>query len=347
MLVAAVLWSPVLWDQLFRTGNLGKSFRWFRDARQGVHTVFDGVRVVLGQFGPAPGWVTGDRPVALITGETTLRSRLVAPVLLLPAAAALGIAIRRRDRTTLRLFAVLATGLTVGIVAVARTVGLLFEYRLQWTWVLAALTLFATLLGGWRALVARVPGAARVLVGLGLAAIVALAVANTVAALNADDQSGWESPHLDRVADQVAATLDPTAGQVVLRSRSGYGTWNQQGLLLALERKGFDARVPADDGNAFGAHRVRSPGPSQAELLVLTDTDVSDYRPQPGWKVLAYSGDGPRDATVRAITGNVRRQRELVEALRRGEIDSAEYERSRRALDRVTPHAVLVVATPR
>ncbi len=101
--VVVLAWALPVWDQLFGTGNLANLARWFRDGRDGVHTITEGARVVVAQFGYPPDWLTGTRRVSPFNGETLLRNQWLVPVLLAPFLLAVGVAWRRRELVMLRL----------------------------------------------------------------------------------------------------------------------------------------------------------------------------------------------------------------------------------------------------
>jgi hypothetical protein len=338
-----LLWLPALWDQRSGTGNLGLVWRWFREAREGTHTLTEGARIVLGQFAPAPDWITGTTRTSLFNGETTLRTDTLIPVLLVFVLAAAIVAWRRRDRTATHLMVVLGVGIATGIVAVARTIGVLYEYRLQWTWVLAALAAFATLLVAWRAVAEARPRTTRVVAPIVVAMLAILAITNSVDAADTGRPLDWVLPGLGRAADEAAATLDPDGGQVVIVGGEGTNSWPQQGLLLALERRGIDARVPNEISTTYGDHRVRAAGPVQARLRVLVGMELLGYRPTDDWEIVAYDGDRSLAATQRELRRIAARQPRLIERLQSGELTEAEYNRKRMRLEDITPDAVLVL----
>ena len=79
-------------------------------------------------------------PAARFIGETLFLNSAPLPVLLVPLAVAPVRAVAATGHAT-RPFslATVGLGLVVGVIAVARTVGIVYDYRLRWTWVLGML----------------------------------------------------------------------------------------------------------------------------------------------------------------------------------------------------------------
>ncbi len=339
----AVLWSPTVWDQLFGTHNLGLTLDWFRAAQEGTHTLADGAQIVLAQFAIVPDWVTGHFRTSLFNGETTLRATTRVPVLLLAVLGAILLAWRHRDRVSLRLLAVLTLGVGTGVVSVARTIGVLYEYRLQWTWVLGSLMAFAIALTVWRATLTTRPELGRVIalglvVGLG-----GLAVVNSAAATNTTRTVDWSNPRFATVAEQIGDILDRDGGQVVIEDGEGFNSWPQQGLLLALEREGFAARVPREISRTYGEHRIASPDPVQARVRVLSGTEIAEYHSSADWEILAFSGDDTIAGTQREIRRYMNRNQRLITQYLDQEISESAYSRARLRLESAKPDSVLVL----
>jgi hypothetical protein len=328
VLVLAVAWAPPLWDQVFGSGNLGNAVDWFARADAGAHTLAEGGRVVFGQFAAVPDWITGKRRIGAFGGETTLRHTTLLPLLLVPFVVAAIVAWRRRDRAIVRLAAVLALTLVASVISVARTVGTMYEYRLLWTWVLGALTGVVVAWTGWRIVVTRWPQAqTRMLVPLALLTLAVLCAVESVAAVRAGTPD-WDSPVTATVTGQLASRLDAGRGDVLLRSESAAGEGYLEGLLLALERRGIDARVAADPTARFGAHRVATDGPVEARLIVLADTDLDSFVRRPELELVAYAGRVPFDERVDAGRRAVAEQQRLLAAFHSGDLSADAFARA-------------------
>lgn len=341
----AVLWAPAAWDQLFGTGNLSSIVQWFRAAEEGTHTLAEGARVSLAQFALVPDWITGTRHVGLFTGETTLIDSAPPPVLLVTFAAAAFITWKRHDDLLGRLFVVLVVMVVTSVVTTARTVGVMYDYRLQWTWMLGALVAVAVVWTAWRVVVDRWPGVSRALIPVVLTALTALAVAQTADAIKTNDsQLGFAPPAAAAVID-AARALDPDGGPIVLAAGSQVSGWFLQGVLDKFEDLGFDARVLGDSGEAFGSHRVWDRQPAQARLRVFAGFDLAGYEPEPGWNIIGYAGPRPLAQEARASGRNAAEQQRLLESYQRGEIDLEAYGRRINQLGRTASIAVLIVRT--
>jgi hypothetical protein len=315
--VVAVMWAPPLWDQVLRTGNLGRVVDYFRESDEPVHTLADGGRIVFGQLSTPPDWLTGTRRTIGYGGETTLLRTTLWPVLLLPFAAALILAWRRRYDAVLRLGVVTAVALVVGVVAVSRTLGLMHEYRLLWTWITGMLVGVVILWVAWLVVAARWPEAPRrVLVPLGLVALAGLSVAQVVEIVQAGRPDIY-SPETEAVAERLAEQLDPDRGEVLVNSGSPHAGFYRQGVLNELERRGFDVRVVRELGDILGPQRVVHRDP-QTSLLVVTDGELRAALADPTLELVAYAG--PQ---------SVERRAELV---RRADVEQARI--SRRFRDR-------------
>ncbi len=336
-----VLWLPPLWDEVFGTGNLSTMVRWFNREADGVHSLSEGLRVTLAQFSSRPGWYTGGRPVNPFNGATLLLSAPLHPVLLVVVTAAIVVAARRRDRAVIRLAAVIGFMIAVSIVAIVRTIGTMYEYRLLWTWVVGALAGVIVVWVAWNLVAARWPSASTtVLVPITVVALLGLCIVQLVDVAQMAPPS-WESPDTDIVARKLASRLDRGAGEVVLTSRTAAGEWYLQGVLLALERRGFAARVPADPGHLYGDHRVAGDAPGATHLVVLAENDLQDYARQSGLELVAYSGAVSLDQRIELGRESEAKHLQLLRDLSAGLITPADFGRAYHAAN-VTSPAVAV-----
>ena len=262
--------------------------------------IAEGARIVGGQFAIAPDWVTGTRRIAF-DGSITLTHTTLVPVLLIPVVLAVVVAFRRRDRVARSLLVMLGVTVLAAVVSVARTSGTMYEYRLLWTWTLGALVTAAAAFALWRGNRSRLPGTARpVMIGVLLATLLGLAVAQTADALDTDRAYVWDSPEVAEAVARAEPHLQRDGGQLVFTSESFVGNWYQQGVALAFEHEGFDVRVPSDTADVYGRHRVRDPGPVQADLLVLANNEIAGFTGKPGYHVLGFGAQRSLPATARA-----------------------------------------------
>jgi hypothetical protein len=277
----ALVWAPPAVDVLLHSPNNARfTYEWFKAGDEGVHSLGDGWTVVTGQFGLPPEWLTSRR--AAPAGVSPFLRDPALPVLLVPVAAALVFLARRRPDGR-ALAAVLGATLALGVVAVARTVGPILDYRLLWTWMPPLLAFVAVVWAVWLAAAVRWGDRAdRVLTVAATAVLVAVTAVNVVTAAGAGTPHPDDSAMVRDLVPRVTAHLDPGGGAVVVSDPWTPGSWYGRALVLQLERRGFDARVPADKAAEFTRHLAADPGRVQARLLVFRDGSGAAVARVPG-----------------------------------------------------------------
>jgi hypothetical protein len=260
-LLLGALWLPPVADQIVhRPGNLAillETFRHPYDKRPSLSLAFDT-------------WVSHLDPIRLLTGDIHM---FMTPLHRLPGLLMLGVwlatvalACRQGDRTTLWLHAVVGLALVVGLVAVLRIFGLLFDYLTYWGWGTTSLLLLSIVwtLRPW------LTGRTAIAV-LGVC-VVGLSTAFSVDAAGTEPSGGEESR---TIAPLIAATVDR------LRSDpAGCGddcryllTWDDTtvignggaGIILALEHHGIDARAHPIQVDVMRS-RIINPAKADAEV---------------------------------------------------------------------------------
>lgn len=344
--VVVLAWALPVWDQLFGTGNFATTARWFRNAREGVHTIAEGVRVVVAQFGLPPDWLTGTRRVSSLNGETLLRTEWLVPILLVPFLLAIFLAWRRKESATLRLAAVTGVIGAVGIVAVARTVGTMYEYRMFWTWVFGALAATVVALTAWNEVRRRWPRTDGWITAIVLVGIAGLTVAQVVA-VHGVARADWDSPSVHDVVRRLVPRLERGTGQIVLESESADGEWYLEGILLDLAKRGFDVRVRSVGGGLYPEHLVLGSGPVQQRLLVLGGSDINRLGRERAGRVIAYSGPLPLRREIAMLRAHDVRANRLLKKLAAGAITKAEYQRAAAKLTIRSRAAVAILPLPR
>lgn len=272
--VAAVLWSPPAVDQLSHDpGNVTILLHSFSHPDEGYVGLGQALHLLVLQLDPTGGWLRG----------TEARAGLpVGGIALLGAWAASGIAARRAvPARWARLDAVLAVALVVGWLSISRIFGLPYVYLFKWTWVLTGLLVLATaahLLAGARArpaLPAWVGDGRLVQGGLaGLAVVGLVAGGLRFAATEVSSEQ-----HSDTIAGLIGPTtagLDPDARYLVTwRDPAGLGGVGF-GMLLELERRGFDVGVSEPSSAPGEPHRVRAPDEVDAVVHVVSGAPAID-----------------------------------------------------------------------
>jgi hypothetical protein len=290
--VAVVMWLPPVVEQATDAhGNMAKIVRWFRDPGEGARTLLEGWRVVADQHSVWPEWIVGQATLT-VTAEPVAVYEGVVPVLLLPVAAAIAVLWRRRGRAAQALAAVWLAASVIGVVATARTVGLLYAYRLHWAWVLGMLGGVFVLWWGWALATDRAPVAGRrAATGIALAALAVLGAVTSVRATEAEvpiEEASVLVADLVEPAEAAVREL-PGNGPVAVRMGTFGSTGVGLGLVAELERRGVDVIV---DIEGAGDHRLLAPGEEAVAILhVAIDADIVTAASVDGLELVAVVGD--------------------------------------------------------
>ena len=290
-----VLWLPPLIDQATNDpGNASMIVENFRHPSDDPVGLSAGAELVGVNLNVAN----------LLTGRDATTGSLVPAVALTAVwAVAAVVAVRLRHAALVRLHAVAGAALLLGVVSASRIWGELWYYLALWARGIAAFMVVATVWTFAAALAARPPSrgpAARFgadagrLARLGTGALVAVAVVWT--ALFTADATGAEPPAANQsrmlaglVPDVVGALAADTAGT---DGRAGryLVTWTDPvaigasgfGLLLELERQGFDVGVTENHARGAVEHRVLDPADATAEVHLSVGADVARWEDRPG-----------------------------------------------------------------
>ena len=289
------MWLPPVVEQLTHSpGNLGKIVTYFRHPPDAAHTLAEGYRVVASQFRPAPEWLMGAHKLNPFSGEPSSMVSTPFPLLFIPFAIAVFVLWRRKVSDGWRLGATVVAGLVLGVVAVARTIGPVYPYRLGFTWMLAMLAFVVVAWAGWTLISTH--DYQRRFRWVSIAAVVALTIVSGMSSVDAA-REGLPQPQERRfvaLLPHVRASLPRGDGAVIVRGTSFGASGYASGLVLALERDGVATRVDGNvDGQAYGSHRSYHGGPVRATLLVAADGDVDSLALRPDLRMIAYWGDSP------------------------------------------------------
>lgn len=300
--VLVVLWLPPIVEELRADhGNLSRIVEYFGEGEgeEQSRTLGDGITTVFHQLTLPPEWLTGDADLTPLSGEVDLELGTPWPLLLIPIGLATAWWWRRRDRSVLTLLALVGAGGVLSAVAVSRTLGPLYHYRLGWITVLAAIASLLVLSALWSAVTARWPERERrFLVPLSGLALAGLAVVGVPAFARAGPPLAEFSDGIGQLAPQVAAALPPGEGPVILRCDGDEGCGYLAGIVLWMERHGIHVQVD----NAVGVvasgspHRVYSGGPVRAVLHVRLDWQLYFRAREPDVEVLARIGEVPTES---------------------------------------------------
>ena len=332
--LGVVLWLPPVVDQLTNDpGNAAMIIESFREPSDDPIGLGAGGELVAVHLNP---W-------RFLAGQlATTGSVLPALGLLAAWAGAVVAAWRLRHAALLRLHAVVGAALVLALVSASRIFGELWYYLALWAWGICALVLVATVwsygalvasrqagqapaqasaperAAGGRGRVAAVLAdagrTARVATGALVAVLVVWTAMFTVDAADAEEPAVAQGRLLARLApDTVGSLAADTAGTGGRQGRY-LVTWTDPvaigatgfGLLLELERQGFDVGVPEVHGRGAVEHRVLDPADATAEVHLAVGGDIATSEDRPGAVRVAYA-DG-RSAEERARYDALRRQ---------------------------------------
>lgn len=259
--------------------------------------------MVTSQFGVPPEWLIDKEPApaVLLAGVSPFLSTARLPILLVVVGLALVALRRMRPEDGLTLAATLGAGLLLGIVAVMRTTGPIFDYRLNWTWVVPMVAFVTVAWTSWLAITRKWPDAgARVLTASAIAGLAVISVVNVATASRAatrHEESG------DLLAELTPQVLDALAGHdsVVAVSDVGpiAGRPLTRGLLLQLERHGIDTVIRADRASLGTPDQIRddtATSETPLRLYVAIGDEIEEVRSLPDAEVVAVASN----STVRA-----------------------------------------------
>ena len=293
--VLAVGWLPLAVDAVRNTpNNTTEIIRYFRHPDEPTQSLATGWRIMAGQFGGAPEWLTFKRTFSF-GGQSPFIAHAPLPWMLVLFIAA-GVVLWRRGVPGSRsLVATLAVTLAVGAAAVSRTVGGVFDYRLRWTYLPAMLAFVVVCWAGWTLAAERWPRAgARLLTPLALVVLGVLSIVNVVTAATAGTPQDDNSAAVAALTQQVLDHLPDDGGPVLIKDAYSSGAWHGRGIVLQLERRGIDVGVPENLANEYGRHRVLDDPPGTV-LVVTRDDYVDEVAAGAGMRQIAEWWARPRD----------------------------------------------------
>jgi hypothetical protein len=298
----AVMWLLPLYQQAARPkGNLTAAFRWFRGeggVDESPQTLRVGWRIVTSQLGVPPEWLSGSRGVNF-TGEPVDMYEPLAPVLLLGVVAAAVFLARRQVTGGRSLVVVWALASAVGVVAVARTIGPAFEYRLGWAQVLGMVAGVIMAWAGWLALARWRPALEGwLLVPATLVALAVLAVVGSVAHVRAGEPQAVQSAQIRGIIPDVVEGLPPGDGPILIDTAWSFeASAHAASIALQLDRRGIDS-VFTLGSTAAGEHRgAYDAADVLARLVVAVGDGIPLVAELPGTTLLGRAAGAPDDGT--------------------------------------------------
>lgn len=221
-------------------------------------------------------------------------SMLVGGLVLVAWASSAVVAWRRGLSRVVRMHGVVAGGLALGTISVARAFGTLWYYLTLWAWALGA---FAIATAVWTALLVieqrRPPSGAQqvrrgstVLLGA-LVVVASLVLAGQARGVRPPDPTmsaalgGVVEPTARALIEGVGAATGPDGRYVVSWSDPVHIGSPGYGLVSELERRGFDVGGMPWTVVPLTAHRVIEPGAATAVVHLATGTSIDRWRSRP------------------------------------------------------------------
>jgi hypothetical protein len=286
--LGGLLWVPTLVDVIVnRPSNLTRVYRYFRHSDDDPHSLVEGWRVITGQFGGAPEWLIRKQPFSWPAGESPFLYSSPLPWVLVPLVVAAVLLWRWGRSEDRKLVVVLGASLVLGVVAVARTLGPAFDYRLRWTWAPPMVAFVVIAWTTWRAAARRWPEQEPRFVAVAVGGLVAVTSVNVFTAATTGTPMEPDSEVLEELMPQILEGVEPGEGQVVVNDPYNQAAWFSRGMVLQLERRGIDARVGPTRAIMHGEHRVYDEEPVQAHLLVVMNEAIEAIEAQPDMQALA------------------------------------------------------------
>ncbi len=329
--VLVVVWLPPVVQQVTGTpGNLEAIVHYFR-SDQATHSLREGYDVVTAQFAWNPDWLVGGRPVNVFSGEVAGLFTGSFPIWWIALAVAWVVALRTGQRAAMNLGTVLLITIATAVVAVARTIGPLLEYRLRSIWVLGMFTAAFVAWVAWDRITQDARFPTRVVAVTALVAAVALSAVRIARAPDAATPNAQQGRIAATLASQLVHRLPRRPGAVVITVRNFGAGPLITGLMVELERNHIRValRDNLDDRLRFGATRMLGHQPVRSEIRVAVDREIERIAARPCTREIAYWGHASRSDRARAQAVIARITRNLAE----GRIEP------RTALHRVAAHS--------
>lgn len=281
--VGVALWIPPVIDQAIHDpGNFSILLDTFSAQTDEVIGLRRGAEIWLTQLDPFGNWLLGTRRI---------QGSVIGGVALLAAwAAAAAVAWRQRHRDLVRLNVVLGVQSVCALYWALRLDSDRYLYLVEWFWVLTGLIVLSV---SWSAalLIRQVQPSWRLDRRWPAVAAVALLVSTAsfaYSAVRVDPPDQRYSQTVGALIGPTEAALDPELTYLVNWVDPDALGGNGFGMLLQLDRAGYDVRATSGFSAAVEPHRVGDPADADAVLTVVSgDDNIAAARAVPGAEQLA------------------------------------------------------------
>lgn len=314
--LGALLWLPPVIEQLTtHSGNLSAIWHEITNPPDKPIGLGRGVRLLVLYLNP---WRLVATDYGLVDAHRAITGSLVPGLLMLAGwLATVAAAWRLRHQALLRLHAVLAVTLILGVSSLSRIHGIIWFYLLLWALGATALVVLAA---GWTLAVVIAPRLSSTTharaSSSGNLALVGVAVVFTLMFSFNAAHAKVPNPPLSRTLGQLVA---PTARALAAGSVPGGGrhgrylvTWTDPvaigtqgfGLMNELERRGFQVGAPEPFAAGVTPHRALSTARATAIVHLSVGADIETWRALPGVREVVYLD--PRTPRQRAEFARLR-----------------------------------------
>jgi hypothetical protein len=321
VLIGAVLWSPVVLDELRRSpGNLSMLATYFRTPPEDPVGAAEGVALLLRHLNVfrLVGASFGDDGFITRAGFDLTGSVLPGLVVLGVWIGSVVFAVKLRDRRLLALHALVGWWSLLAAFSMGRIFGKVWFYLTLWAWMLGLLMVAAVLLTAWMHVARRAAEPPVPMPSMRRGAVVVAAVVGvgTWAGLVIDsfDVRAPEqhlSDTLDELIEPTARAIDRRIGDAAGRDGRYWITWSDAryfgsqgyGLLNELERRGYQVYAPYTWRVPVTEHRTAPSSRIDAEIRLATGVRIEEVAALPGAeKVVEYD---PRNTDELAEYANL------------------------------------------
>lgn len=289
LILLGALWSGPVVDMVVNVpGNVGALAEFALGSDQAPSPLSESLGAAAREVGFVPAWLGADEGVWPV--EPAPKWTL----LVLPAALASGLVIRRRTDPSLSIHAVALVGYALAICgaavfAVTRTTGGLIPYVLRWTWPVAMVATLVALLPVVHAAASLRPGRRAAAIGSVAIATFAVSVLGTTGAIrHSIDVPIEPSPQTDRSVGPLSKAIRDVLPKgdfglewVDVRSFSATSI----GAGVDLTRHGYGIDFPFDHASRVGGFRAtrRTDVPL---LIIVGKTPAKDFVPADGAELI-------------------------------------------------------------